>query len=59
MIAKNSNNSSALYYLGLIAEESGKHLETLNMMAMLDHLDVALADELKVAMGLMGNNKQR
>ena len=59
VIAKNSNNSSALYYLGLIAEEAGKHLEALNMVAMLDRLDVALADELKVAMGLMGNNKQR
>jgi hypothetical protein len=52
VIAKNSNNSSALYYLGLIAEGSGKHIEALNMVAALNLLDQATASELKVAMGI-------
>jgi serine protease Do len=52
VIAKNSNNSSALYYLGLIAEESGKHIEALNMVAALNILDKTTASELKVAMGI-------
>ncbi len=52
VIAKNNNNSSALYYLGLIAEENGKHIEALNMIAALDVLDTTTASELKVAMGI-------
>ena len=52
VIASNSNNSSALYYLGLIAEENGKHIEALNMVAALSVLDVTAASELKVAMGI-------
>ena len=52
VIAKNGNNSSALYYLGLIAEDSGKHMEALNMVALLDNLDQTTAGELKVAMGM-------
>lgn len=52
VIAKNSNNSSALYYLGLIADENGKRIEALNMVAMLNVLDVTTAGELKVAMGI-------
>lgn len=53
VVAKNSNHSSALYYLGLIAEQSGKRIEALNMVAALDVLDVITATELKVAMGIM------
>ena len=53
VIAKNSNNSSALYYLGLIAEENGKHIEALNMVAALNVLDETTASELKVAMGIV------
>ena len=53
VIAKNSNNSSALYYLGLIAEENGKHIEALNMVAVLNVLDEITASELKVAMGIV------
>lgn len=53
VVAKNSNNSSALYYLGLIAEENGKHIEALNMVAALNVLDVTTASELKVAMGIV------
>lgn len=52
VIAQNSNNSSALYYLGLIAEENGKHIEALNMVALLNGLDEVTADELKVAIGV-------
>lgn len=52
VIASNSNNSSALYYLALIAEENGKHIEALNMVAALSVLDVTAASELKVAMGI-------
>lgn len=52
VVAKNSNNSSALYYLGLLAEESGKHIEALNMVTMLNSLNQTTAKELKVAMGI-------
>jgi hypothetical protein len=41
-----------LYYLGLIAEESGKRIEALHMVAALNVLDVTAASELKVAMGI-------
>ena len=53
VLAQNGNNSSALYYLGLIAEDTGKHMEALNMVAMLDSLDQTAAGELKVAMGMI------
>lgn len=52
VIAKNSNNSSALYYLGLIANENGKRIEALDMVAALNVLDSTTAAELKVAMGI-------
>jgi serine protease Do len=55
VVAKNSNNSSALYYLGLIAEENGKHIEALNMVATLDNLDETTAQDLKLAMGITDN----
>jgi hypothetical protein len=52
VIAKNSNHSNALYYLGLIAEENGKRIEALNMIAALDLLDKTTAKELKLAIGI-------
>ena len=55
VVNKNGNNSSALYYLGLIAEKNGKHMEALNMVAMLNSLDETTAAELKVAMGIGEN----
>ncbi|HYN54461.1 MAG TPA: trypsin-like peptidase domain-containing protein [Methylotenera sp.] len=55
VIALNSNHSSALYYLGLIAEHNGKHIEALNMVAMLNTLDQTTASDLKLAMGIKEN----
>jgi tetratricopeptide (TPR) repeat protein len=55
VIAKNGNNSSAMYYLGLIAENTGKHMEALNLVATLDSLDQITANELKIAMGITEN----
>jgi len=55
VVAKNGNNSSAMYYLGLIAENTGKHMEALNLVAALDSLDQITAGELKVAMGIAEN----
>jgi serine protease Do len=55
VVAKNGNNSSAMYYLGLIAENTGKHMEALNLVAALDNLDQITAGELKVAMGIAEN----
>jgi tetratricopeptide (TPR) repeat protein len=55
VVAKNGNNSSAMYYLGLIAENTGKHMEALNFVATLDNLDQTTAGELKVAMGIAEN----
>lgn len=52
VVATNSNHSSALYYLGLIAEQNGKHMEALNLVAALDILDVNAANDLKSAMGI-------
>lgn len=52
VVASNSNHSSALYYLGLIAEQNGKHEDALNLVAALDVLDVNVAKNLKVAMGI-------
>lgn len=56
VIALNSNHSSALYYLGLIAEQNGKHMEALNMVAMLNNLDQTTASDLKLAMGIQENS---
>jgi cytochrome c-type biogenesis protein CcmH/NrfG len=52
VVAKNGNNSSALYYLGLIAENSGKHMEALNLVVILDNLDASTARDLKIVMGI-------
>lgn len=55
VLAANSQHTSALYYLGVIAEKNGKHMEALNMVAMLDAIDATTAEDLKVIMG-MGSN---
>ena len=52
VVATNGNHSSALYYLGLIAEQNGKRIEALNMIVALDALDVNIANDLKSAMGI-------
>jgi hypothetical protein len=55
VIAKNGNNSSAMYYLGLIAENTGKHMEALSLVSTLKSLDQITAGELMVAMGMAEN----
>jgi len=52
VVAMNSNHASALYYLGLIAEENGKRIEALNLVAALNVLDITAANDLKAAMGI-------
>lgn len=53
VVSLNQQHSGAMYYLGLIAEEGGKHAEALEMVAMLDHLqDRTTVTDLKVAMGI-------
>ncbi len=52
VVATNSNHASALYYLGLIAEQTGKRIEALNMVAALNVLDITAANDLKSAMGI-------
>lgn len=43
----NAQHSQAIYYLGLIAEESGNHIEALTTVALLTQLDVDAATQLK------------
>lgn len=52
VITMNDHHSQAIYYLGMIAEESGKHDEAMQNMAKLDALDGETATQLKVAMKL-------
>jgi hypothetical protein len=52
VVAENSHHSSAMYYLGMIAEDNGKRMEALNMVAALDLLDKTTAQELKVVLGV-------
>ena len=52
VVAMNSAHSQAIYYLGLIAEKSGNRTEALTNVALLNNLDVAAAEQLKVAMGI-------
>lgn len=53
VVSMNQLHSGAMHYLGLIAEQSGKHAEALEMVAMLDHLqDRTAVSDLKVAMGI-------
>jgi hypothetical protein len=52
VVARNSSHSSAIYYLGLIAQENGKRIEALARVASLTDLDDNAASELKLAMGI-------
>ncbi len=45
--AMNTQHSQAIYYLGLIAEENGKHMEALTNIALLTALDAEAATKLK------------
>lgn len=47
--AANAQHSQAIYYLALIAEESGKHMEALTNIALLTKLDSDAATELQSA----------
>jgi serine protease Do len=51
VVAMNHQHAQAIYYLGLIAEKSGDHALALADVAMLDNLDEATANQLKLAMG--------
>jgi len=50
VVAMNNQHSQAIYYLGLIAEENGKHIEALTNVALLNNLDADAADQLRLAM---------
>jgi len=52
VVAMNHEHSQAIYYLGLMADASGKRMEALTNVALLNALDVATADQLKLAMGI-------
>jgi hypothetical protein len=52
VVTMNAQHSQAIYYLGMIAEESGKHSEAMMNVALLNKLDEEAATQLKVAMGL-------
>lgn len=45
--AANAQHSQAIYYLALIAEESGKHMEALTNITLLTQLDADAATQLK------------
>ncbi len=50
VVSMNDQHSQAFYYLGMIAEASGKHIEAMASVDALQQLDTAAADALKVAM---------
>lgn len=52
VVAMNNQHSQAIYYLGLMAEASGKHTLALTNVALLNDLDETVATQLKVAMGI-------
>lgn len=52
VMSLNAKHSLAMYYLGLIAEDSGKHMEALTKITQLNELDESVADQLKLAMGI-------
>ena len=52
----NEQHSQAIYYLALIAEESGKHNEAMMNVALLNKLDEETATQLKVAMRLAASH---
>lgn len=47
VLAMNNQHSQAIYYLGLMAEESGKHTLALTYVSMLNDLDEAVATQLE------------
>jgi len=50
VMAENTQHSQAIYYLGLIDKENGKHMEALTRVASLDNLDADTALKLKSAL---------
>lgn len=52
VVAMNHQHSQALYYLGLMAEQTGQHSVALNNVSLLDSFDETTATQLKVAMGM-------
>jgi serine protease Do len=52
VVAQNHQHSQAIYYLSLIEEAKGNHIEAMSNVALLNSFDAATAAELKVAMGL-------
>jgi serine protease Do len=52
VVSMNHQHSHAVYYLGLVAEQTGQHNIALDRIARLDSLDETAAKELKVAMGI-------
>ena len=52
VVAMNHQHSQAIYYLGLIAEQTGQHTVALNNVSLLDNLDETAAMQLKLAMGM-------
>jgi serine protease Do len=52
VVAMNHQHSQAIYYLGLVAEQTGQHAVALDNVALLDTLDETTATQLKVAMGM-------
>ncbi|WP_232410983.1 serine protease [Methylophilus sp. 5] len=50
VVSMNDQHSQAFYYLGMIAEASGKHGEAMASVDTLKHLDAEAADALTVAM---------
>ena len=52
VVAMNHQHSQAIYYLGLVAEQTGQHAVALSNVALLDSLDETAATQLKVAMGM-------
>ena len=52
VVAMNQHHSQAIYYLGLMANESGKRTLALTKVALLNDLDTTAASQLKFAIGL-------
>lgn len=50
VVAMNHQHAQAIYYLGLMAEKSGKHSLALTKVAELDNFDEATARQLKLEM---------
>lgn len=52
VVAMNHEHSHAIYYLGLVAEQTGQHNLALDKVAKLDVLDITTAKQLKLAVGM-------